>query len=547
MSLLDVTIADALTNNSQRYPNSIAYIFEDISYTWRELDEITDIMAIKLISNNIKKNIHVGIWSINSIEQIFTIFAVVKTGAIATLFNYSYKDLEIRSLLSHSHTEYLLYGESTGSIDYQDIIEKNHNKLPKLKSYDNLSRLFKEAKNEYDCKKPQTKESLNKLIKAKEAIKSEDSAFILFTSGTTHMAKGVLLSHYNLLNDAMIISERMKFTKKDSMLISMPIFHCSGLTCGILIGLMVGMPSVIMRKFNSETAMKFIEKYKISVFNVVPSMLFLLVRDPNFGKYDISSWKSGIVAGSGMTNEKYLELASKLPQTYLQIGYGQTETSPLITLADYDDDIDIKSKTLGKALPHIELRIWDEKNKSVCPPYVTGEIQCKGFCCMKGYYNSPDQNKTKFTEDGWLKTDDCGYCDENGYLYFVDRINNIIIRNGENISPVEIECVIKKYSEDITEALIVGVEVDSAFQEEIVAFIKTENGKDIDNGKLKSFVSKKLANYKVPKFVFHLEEIPLNSIGKIDYKLIKRKAKEVLDNYQEQNFTINLLAGEEER
>jgi fatty-acyl-CoA synthase len=147
---------------------------------------------------------------------------------------------------------------------------------------------------------------------------------------------------------------------------------------------------------------------------------------------------------------------------------------------------------------------------------------------MKGYYNSPDKNITKFTEDGWLKTGDCGYCDENGYLYFVDRINNIIIRNGENISPVEIECVIKKFSEDIREALVVGVEVDSAFQEEIVAFIKTENGEKIDSGKLKSFVGQKLANYKVPKCVFHLEEIPLNSIGKIDYKLIKRMAREAL-------------------
>ena len=528
MSLLNVTLADVLKMNSQRYPQGIAYIFEDISYTWREVDEITDIMAIKLINNDIRKGMHVGIWSINSIEQVLTIFAVIKTGAIATLFNYSYKDLEIRSLLTNSHTEYLLYGESTGSIDYRDIIERNHNKLPKLKSFDNLKNLFEEAKNEYACKKLQTRESTDKLKKAKEAIESEDTAFILFTSGTTHMAKGVLLSHYNLLNDAMIISERMKFTKEDSMLISMPIFHCSGLTCGVLIGLMVGMPSLIMRKFNSERAMKYIEKYKITVFNVVPSMLFLLVKDPYFGKYNISSWKSGIVAGSGMTSEKYLELASKLPGTHLQIGYGQTETSPSITLTNHEDDIDIRSKTLGKTLPHIEVRIWDEKNKSVCPPYVRGEIQCRGFCCMKGYYNSPEENKKKFTEDGWLKTDDCGYCDENGYLYFVDRINNIIIRNGENISPAEIECVIKKYSEDIREALVVGVEVDSAFQEEIVAFIKTEGGKEMDTGKLKSFVGQKLANYKVPKCIVHLNEIPLNSIGKIDYKLIKRKAKEVL-------------------
>ncbi len=528
MSLLNVTLADVLKINSLRHPDGIAYIFEDISYTWREVDEITDIMAIKLINNGIKKDMHVGIWSINSIEQVFTIFAVVKTGAIATLFNYSYKDLEIRSLLTNSHTEYLLYGESTGSIDYRDIIERNHNKLPKLKSFDNLNNLFKEAKNEYAGKKLQSIESLDKLIKTKATIKSEDIAFILFTSGTTHTAKGALLSHYNLLNDAMIISERMKFSDEDTMLISMPIFHCSGLTCGVLIGLMVGMPSVIMRKFSSETAMKFIEKYKITIFNVVPSMLFLLVRDPKFEMYDISSWKSGIVAGSGMTSEKYLELTSKLPGTHLQIGYGQTETSPLITLADHDDDIDVKSKTLGRPLPYIEVRIWDEKSKSVCPPYVRGEIQCRGFCCMKGYYNSPDENKKKFTEDGWLKTDDCGYSDENGYFYFVDRINNIIIRNGENISPAEIECVIKKYSEDIKEALVVGVEVDSAFQEEIVAFIKTENGKEIDTDKLKYFVGQKLANYKVPKCVFHLKEIPLNSIGKIDYKLIKRKAKEVL-------------------
>jgi fatty-acyl-CoA synthase len=531
MSLLNVTIADVLKENSKEYPHDIAYIFENISYTWKELDDVTDIMAIKLLNNNIKKDMHVGIWSINSIEQIFTIFAVIKTGAVATILNYSYKDLEIESLLYHSHAEYLLYGESTGSINYKEIIERNYTKLPKLKKYCSVNKLFAEAMDDYKNKKTIRDESLKRLEKAKKGIRSEDSAFILFTSGTTYMAKGVLLSHYNLINNAMVISERMSFTRNDSMLISMPIFHCSGLTCGILIGLMVSMPSVIMRKFNSEAAMKLIEKYKISVFNVVPSMLFLLVQDANFGKYDISSWKSGIVAGSGMTGEKYLEIISKLPETHLQIGYGQTETSPLITLSNYDDEIEIKSKSLGKVLPHIEIRIWDEKNKSVCRPYNKGEIQCKGFCCMIGYYNLPEVNKKKFTEDGWLKTDDCGYFDENGYLYFVDRINNLIIRNGENISPNEIECVIKKYSEEITEAIVVGVDVGSAFQEEIIAFVKTENNENIDSDKLKCFIGKKLANYKVPKFIFHIEEIPLNSIGKIDYRSIKRKAKEIIYNY----------------
>ena len=543
MSLLNVTIADVLKNNAENYPNDIAYIFENISYTWRELDEITDIMATKLLNNNIRKDINVGIWSVNSIEQIFTIFAVVKTGALAAIFNYSYKDLEICSLLSHSRTEYLLYGESTGSINYHEIIERNYNKLPVLKKYGSMNKLFREAKKDYEYGKQIDNESLNKLKSVKESVQSRDPAFILFTSGTTRMAKGVLLSHYNVINDAKITSEQMRFTKNDSILISMPIFHCSGLTCGVLIGLIVGMPSVIMRKFNSEAAMKIIEEYKISVFNVVPSMLFLLLQDPNFGKYDISSWKSGIVAGSGMTSEKYLDIISKLPATNLQIAYGQTETSPLITMSDYDDDIDTKSKTLGKALPYIEVRIWDTKNNSECKPYIPGEIQCRGFCCMEGYYNLPEENKTKFTEDGWLKTNDCGYYDENGYFYFIDRMNNIIIRNGENIAPNEIECVIKKYSKDITDAVVVGVEVDSAFQEEIIAFVKLENGKKSDFNKLKGFVCDKLANYKIPRYIFPIEEIPLNSIGKIDYLSIKKYAKEILENELKQNAVMNLSNG----
>lgn len=526
MDLLNVTLTDVLKKNAENYPEDIAYIFDDVSYNWKQLDEITDIIASMMLKKNIHKGTHVGVWSINSIQQVCIMYAAMKIGAVTAVFNYSYKHLEMKSVLSYADIEYLFYGESTGSIDYLEVINKIKRNLPELKDFFSITTLFNEAFELQKLDDALGLKTMEELSKAKGLVTTEDTACMLFTSGSTQLPKGVLLSYYSILNDAKVLSDLLRWNKnKDVMLIGMPIFHCSGMTCGLLLGLMVGMPTVIMRKYKPDQAMKLIEKYHVTAFNVVPSMLMLLVQDPGFGHYNISSWNSGILAGSGITSEKYREFISKVNIPHLQIGYGQTETSPLITLSDYDDDTMLKSETIGKAIPNMEIRIWDNEANCECDANVKGEIQTKGFCIMKGYYNMPQKDLEKYTHDGWLKTDDVGYRDKNDYFYFCGRMSDMIVRGGENISPSEIECVIEHYSEDILNVKVVGVDVDTAVQEEITALIIMKPGKKIDPDGLKDFVKKHLASYKTPNFVFQLEKFPMNSTGKIDLVAIKKLAK----------------------
>lgn len=526
MDLLNVTLSDVLKKNAEDYPEDIAYIFDDVSYNWKQVDQITNIIAAMMLKKNIHKGTHVGVWSINSIQQVCTMYAAMKIGAVTSIFNYSYKHLEMKSILSYADIEYLFYGESTGSVDYLEIINKIKKDLPELQDYFSIISIFDEAlelQKSYDEMEWKTMEQLSKV---KGLVTPEDTACMLFTSGSTQLPKGVLLSYYNILNNARVLSDLMQWNKnKDVMLIGMPIFHCSGMTCGLLLGLTVAMPTVIMRKYKPDLAMKLIEKYGVTAFNVVPSMLMLLVQDSGFGSYDIHSWNSGILAGSGITGEKYRDFISKVNIPHLQIGYGQTETSPLITLSDYDDDIILKSETIGKAIPNMEIRIWDNERNCECDVNVKGEIQTKGFCIMKGYYKMPQRNLEKYTNDGWLKTDDVGYRDKNGYFYFCGRMSDMIVRGGENISPSEIECVIEHYSEDILNVKVVGVDVDTAVQEEITALIIMKPGKKIDADGLKDFVKKHLASYKTPNFVFQLDKFPMNSTGKIDLVSIKNIAK----------------------
>ncbi|WP_066497954.1 class I adenylate-forming enzyme family protein [Abyssisolibacter fermentans] len=527
MDILNVTLSDVLKKNAEDYPEDIAYIFDDVSYNWKQVDQITDIIATMMLKKNIQKGTHVGVWSINSFQQVCIMYAAMKIGAVTAVFNYSYKHLEMKNVLSYADIEYLFYGESTGSIDYLKIINKVNKGLPKLKDHFSIISIFNEATELQKSDDATVWQNIEKLNKVKRLVTTEDTACMLFTSGSTQLPKGVLLSYYSILNDARVLSDLMRWNKnKDTMLIGMPIFHCSGMTCGLLLGLMVGMPTIIMRKYKSDQAMRLIEKYRVTAFNVVPSMLMLLAEDPSFGNYNISSWNSGILAGSGMTGEKYRELISKVDVPHLQIGYGQTETSPLITLSDYDDDTMLKSETIGKAIPNMEIRIWDNEANRECDVNVKGEIQTKGFCIMKGYYNMHRKNLEKYTHDGWLKTDDVGYRDKDDYFYFCGRASDMIVRGGENISPSEIECVIGHYSEDILNVKVVGVDIGTAVQEEIVALITMKPDKKIDADGLKDFVKNHLASYKTPNFIFQLDEFLMNSTGKIDLVSIKKLARD---------------------
>ncbi|QAT49963.1 hypothetical protein EQM14_09380 [Caproiciproducens sp. NJN-50] len=533
MELMCVTISELTKRNAELYPCDIAYIFDERKYTWEEVEGITDWLAVDMLNKGIRKGTHVGLWAVNSVQLVMHLFAAQKIGAIPSVFNYSYKALEMQSVLSYADIEYLYIGEEKSGMDYWKTLEEIRETLPCLKAAFDMLESMGKADAIRRSQGLVTGETAALLTEKKAQVTTDDTCCLMFTSGTTRRPKGVLLSYFSVLNDANELVRLLRWKHgEDIFLAAMPMFHCSGLTCGLMLALCAGIPMIIHRIFNAERAMQDIEKYKVTAFNVVPSMLMLMVQNRSFGKYDISSYRSGTSAGSGFSPEDYRKIIRKIGVRHLQMGYGQTETSPLVTFSLYDDGVALKSETIGKEIPNMEVRIWNLQDGRLAETDEHGEIQVKGFAVMKGYYKLEEESRKAFTPDGWLRTGDLGFRDADGYFHFVARMGDMIIRGGENIAPSEIECVIGHYSGDLAGVKVVGVPVNDVVQEEIVAFVVMKKPMTADPEDIRRFVKSRLANYKAPKYVFQIDSFPMTGSGKADLSALKRLGAEKIEVLQ---------------
>lgn len=522
MELWDKTIAKVLKETTAACPDRNAYSFDDVNYTWGDIDRISDAIALSLYGRGVRKGMHVGLWGVNTIAWACNYFALQKIGAIAVLFNYSLKAMEIGPLINQVDIRYLLIGEAKAGMDYDAIYELI---APKFKTVKESWHIEKEFKSFVNSKISDA--DIEFLSELQDNMDSHDSCTIIFTSGTTATAKGVLLSHYGIINDARAIAEGMHWTSDDIMLIAMPMFHCSGLTCALILSMCANIPAVIIRKFSPVEVMESIEKYRCTVFNAVPSMLLILKDHPDREKYDLSSFYSGTMGGARISRDEFAEVCDVFNLTnYLSV-YGQTECSPIVCMGVYGDPVEVTVSTIGKPLSGVEMRIWQCSEEREAPVGQEGEIQVKTFSVMNGYYNRPEYDGKKFTPDGWLKTGDVGYKDEDDYYHFVCRMDDMIIRSGENISPTEIENCIHHVSPAISMVKVVGVQAP-VVQEEIVAFIKAV--RPIDPERIRRYVKTYLANFKVPKYIFQLDEFPMTASGKIDGKKLRLLAREMVDD-----------------
>lgn len=306
------------------------------------------------------------------------------------------------------------------------------------------------------------------------------------------------------------------------MCVTVPLFHCFGITAGIISCLLAGMSMYLIPYFKTARVWDAIENRRCTVLNGVPSMFLALTRKDGFKDRKAGCLKSGIIAGSPVAREEFLEICSRFPGMHLQPSYGQTETSPCVSIADWDEQDERKAVSAGKVIDHVEIRIADLKKGNVLKAGQEGEIQVRGYNVMSGYYNLPKANSRAFTEDGWLRTGDIGTVDESGELHVTGRLKEMIIRAGENISPYEIEQVIRQL-DWVEKVKIVGIPAE-VLQEEIAACIVPKKGRKADREELRSYLNSKLAHYKVPAYVLEMEEFPMNASGKIDLKELKKTA-----------------------
>lgn len=545
------TIDICLRDCAGRYPDKIGMTDLDNNYTWEEIDHITGVLASQLVDKGVKKGEHIAIWATNSANWVFYYFAIQRIGAVAVLINVAFKWRELENILLNYDVKYIIYTKKYKESDHENTIKMlDREKFKSLKEAfilededNNLRNLLQLPKGD-----------------VRAEVDSSEVASILFTSGTTGMAKGAMLTHSNLVNNSKDIVDRMGWDEKDRMCLAVPMFHCFGITVGLLGAIHTGAAMDVARKFSTGTVFKIIEEKKCTLFNGVPTMFLAMMNSSKRERFNLTSLKGGLMAGSPILPVEYMDICRTFNMERLQTAFGQTESSPAITTSLISDTIECKAYTAGKALDDVEVRIVkaevisgaeeesakagvvpeseafletdavlgvNEEGESgrakanvVLGPNEEGEIQTRGYHVMKGYYNMPEETKKVIDEEGWLSTGDLGYFDKDGYLHVTGRIKDIIVRGGENISPMEVENVIIQFDE-IKAVKVIGVAA-KVIQEEVVACIVWKDDRRLSEETIINFVKNQLADYKAPKYVFEFDALPTNSSGKVlGKKLVK--------------------------
>lgn len=518
--LSDLTVEELLQKNARRLGNKEALIFEGKTYTWQQVEDITDRLALRYLEKGIKKESHVGIFGINSLCWVMSFLALAKIGAVSVLINFNFKYQELLSQVRYADVEYLCYGRGGKEACFVQLAQK----LEQEKNCPVRQCIgMEDALSELKIWEEISQEERTLLSEKKAAVASGDFLSMIFTSGTTASPKGVLLSQYQMLNIAVLAAQAMNWDKEDRICLALSLFHCFGLSTGLLVGLTTGCTICILPDFHSKSVLRAVEEWSCTVLNGVPSMFLAIMKKQRLSDYNISTLKSGIIAGSGIRKRDYHQIKEAFGYEKLQQSFGQTETSPSITFSGYDDPDELKAVSVGRGIPYVEIRIANQETGEIQPPQQEGEIQIRGFNVMEqGYYKMPEETKAAFTKDGWLKTGDLGYMDLEENLYITGRKKDVIIRCGENIAPKEIEEAVLEYP-GVEDAAAFGLE-EEIVQEEIAVCLVSSV--PISREELQSFLRERLADYKIPRYVYRWKEFPLHSNGKLNRKALKRAVEE---------------------
>lgn len=518
MELISKTIGECLKERVCLSGRRTAIEMGGFHCTFEQLDQFSDFAAARMEKDGIGRGTHVGIWCTNSPDWVLAFLALTKIGAVPVLVNTCFRDGEVTRVLNYADVEVLYYGAGN-----EGLIERIRRKTAGVKKFIPIG---EKSAGTWAAglvgTAPPPPAGLKRVEEKKRAVKPEDPACMIFTSGTTSFSKGVLLSHYSLVNNSLAMVEAMHWEEDDKMCLTVPLFHCFGITAGILACLLSGAEMDLLPCFKTAYVWDALERGHCTILNGVPSMFLALIRKPEHHGRRAGSLSSGIIAGSSVTPEEYAEICQRFPGMHLQPSYGQTETSPCVTIAGWNDSVEEKGRSAGRIISHVGARIADIKTGDILGRDRDGEIQVKGYNVMLGYYKLPEVTAGAFTEDGWLKTGDIGNFDESGGLHVTGRLKEMIIRGGENISPQEIERAIKKLKW-VDQIKVVGVPAN-VLQEEIAACVVPKRGCGVDEGELLGYLKPRLARYKIPAYILKFDEFPMNASGKIELKDLKEKA-----------------------
>lgn len=540
--LIDLTFSQVLDRVAEEFPDQYCFKYTTLDYTrtYSQFREDVDRFARALVSLGVKAGSKVAIWATNLPAWYITFWATTKLGAVLVTVNTAYKIHEAEYLLRQSDTHTLVMIDSCLDSNYAEIIntlcpeikdsipgEPLHcKKLPFLRNVITVGfkqegcLTFDEAMARYKLV------SREQVARMAAAVRPGDVCNMQYTSGTTGFPKGVMLTHYNVVNNGKCIGDRMGLSTADRMMIHVPMFHCFGMTLSMTSSMTHGTTMCPMPYFSAKSSLACINQEKITCFNGVPTMFIAMFNHPDYRKTDFSHMRTGIMAGAGCPPELMKRAArpDEMNMTGIVSVYGQTECAPGNTMSSWTDSLEVRTETVGYAFPHVRCRIIDPETGKEAALGQNGEFCAKGYNTMKGYYKMPSATKDTIDEEGWLHSGDLASCDEDGNYRITGRLKDMIIRGGENIYPKEIEEFI--YTHPMTKDVqVIGVP-DKKYGEEIMACIILKEKGSITVEEMSAYIKANMARHKVPKYIEFVDSFPMNAAGKIlKYKMREDAAK----------------------
>jgi fatty-acyl-CoA synthase len=542
MQLYDLTLGDWLEHWAKETPDKeyIVYSDRDLRFTWKEFNARVDHMSKGLLAIGVRKGSNVGIWAQNVPDWLTFLYACARIGAVAVTVNTNYKQHELAFVMENSDMHTLCLTDGAAGYNYLDMI---YGLIPELKTQARghlHSEKFPELKNVVYIGQEKYRGMYNtaellllgnsksdeELQKVKSAVQCHDVVNMQYTSGTTGFPKGVMLSHHNIANNGYLTGEHMNFTQNDKLCICVPLFHCFGVVLATMNCLTHGCTQVMVEKFDPLVTLASVHKERCTALYGVPTMFIAELNHPMFEMFDMSSLRTGIMAGSLCPAELMKQVNEKMFMDITSV-YGLTESSPGMTQTRIDDSFEVRTTTVGRPYEFTEVMVKNPETGEECPDGVEGEVCCRGYLVMKGYYKNPEATAQVIDKDGWLHSGDLGVRDENGNYRITGRIKDMIIRGGENISPKEVEDFLYTMP-GVQDVQVVAVK-SPRYVEDVGAFIIPKEGFHFTTEDVRDFCKDQISRFKIPRYVFTVKEFPLTGSGKIQKFRLREMALEICE------------------
>jgi fatty-acyl-CoA synthase len=544
MQLLETTFGQFLEQWATLTPDKDFIVYPDrgLRFTYATFNERVDNLAKSFITIGVKKGDKIGIFANNVPDWLTYFFASTKIGAVLVTVNTNYRTHELEYLIKNSDLHTLCLVNGFRDSDYIQMI---YELVPELKEHQRgylKSERFPELKNVVFMGPEKHRGMFNTpelillgkqlddhlLQEAATSISCHDVVNMQYTSGTTGFPKGVMLTHHNILNNGNATATCMNFSAEEKLCVCVPLFHCFGCVLALCSIITRGATMVMVENFDPLTVLASVQKEKCTALHGVPTMFISELNHPMFPMFDLSSLRTGIMAGSLCPIETMKKVMEKMNMKELIIVYGLTESSPGMTATRVTDPPEIRSTTVGKAYPQVEVKVADPETGKELQPGEQGELCCRGYNVMKGYYKNEEATAKAIDADGWLHSGDLGIMDEQGYFRVTGRIKDMIIRGGENIYPREIENFLYTHPE-IESVEVVGV-ASEKYGEEVGAFIKKKTGSAMIEEDVADFCRGKIARFKIPKYIYFVNEFPMTASGKIQKYKLREMALAMIQN-----------------